>query len=378
VSNKRDYYEVLGVSRNATAEEIKKAYRNLARKYHPDVNKDTNAEEQFKEINEAYEILSDPQKRAVYDQFGHEGPRMGNVDFGFGPEGFGFGDIFDFFFGAGGREGTRSRPAVQRGSDLRVDLEITLEEAARGGEKTIRVTRLEHCMSCGGSGTRSASGMEACRHCRGTGQIRQTQNTILGSFSTVTTCPICRGEGQIIRDPCPACNGQGRQRQTRERTINIPPGVETGNRIRLAGEGDVGPKGGPAGDLYIVLAVSPHEIFQREGTELYCELPIGFAQAALGAVLEVPTLDGVEKLTIPEGTQTNTVFRLKGKGMPDLDGRGRGDLHIAVRVVTPTHLNDHQKELLRQFVEAGGEKASQHAEKGIFEKVKEALKGYID
>ncbi|MCC6444013.1 MAG: molecular chaperone DnaJ [Armatimonadetes bacterium] len=369
--NKLDYYEVLGVSRQASAEEIKRAYRNLARKHHPDVNKDSNAEEQFKEINEAYEILSDPQKRAVYDQYGHEGPRPGGADFGFG-------DIFDLFFGAGGRDAGRGRPTVQRGSDLRLDLEITLEESATGVDKTIKVSRLEHCAACGGSGGKTADSMQRCAQCRGTGQVRQTQNTILGSFSTVATCPVCRGEGFVIKDPCTTCNGQGRQRQTHERNLVVPPGVETGARIRLTGEGDVGPRGGPAGDLYIVLTVRPHDIFQREGTELYCELPIGFVQAALGATVDAPTLEGTEKLTIPEGTQTGTVFRLRGKGMPDLDARGRGDIHIAARVVTPTRLNDHQRDLLRQFAESGGEKNVQHQEKGLFDRVKEAFKGLTE
>jgi molecular chaperone DnaJ len=371
MSGKRDYYEILGVSRDASADEIKKAYRRLARRYHPDVNRhDKDAEERFKEINEAYEVLSDPEKRRMYDLYGHGGVNGRHVDTGFGFD-FdigGFGDIFDIFFGSGARSQTRQRTTGEPGSDLRYDLEITLEEAAKGVEKTIRLSRLEICDACRGTGIRAGSSMVECSYCHGTGQIRHTQHTILGSFSTVTTCSMCHGMGRIIKDPCPVCESQGRVRKTSEKTIRIPAGVESGMRIRLRGEGDAGARGGPPGDLYVIVQIRPHEIFERRGDDIFCEIPISFVQAALGGTIEVPTLDGPYKLEIPEGTQTGTTFKLPGKGMPNINTGVRGDQHVIVRILVPRKLNDEQKKILLQFAESVGVELNPNG-KGFFEKL---------
>lgn len=374
MSNKRDYYEILGLTRGASAEEIKKAYRRLARQYHPDVNpNDKSAEEKFKEINEAYEVLSDPQRRQIYDQYGHQGlnGRYGGPGFGidvFGDLG-GFGDIFDMFFGSGARSEARRRTVEERGDDLRYDLEITLEEAAAGVEKELRVSRLGRCESCNGSGIRSGSSMVECSYCQGTGQVRHSQHTILGSFSTVTTCATCGGEGRIIRDPCRDCGGQGRLRVTSNVRARIPAGVESEARLVLRGEGDAGRRGGPPGDLYVVIHIKPHKIFERRGTDIFCEIPISFVQAALGDTIEVPCLDGTEKLHIPEGTQTGTTFKLRGKGLPDANTGLRGDEHVAIRVLTPTKLTENQKRLLLQFAESCGIKFGSPHGKGFFEKL---------
>lgn len=365
---KRDYYEVLGVDRSASPDEIKRAYRKLARETHPDHNpNDPQAEERFKEISAAYQVLSDAQKREQYDMFGHDGPRMASGGFG---EAFGgFGDIFDVFFGGGQR---RSSGSV-RGSDLEYRLEITLEEAAFGTEKTITVERVEACDECGGMGAASTEGMQTCPVCRGAGQVRQVQNTLLGQISTVTTCYRCQGQGQIITDPCRACQGQGRIQRTRDLKVRIPPGVETGTTLRLGGQGEAGMRGGPAGDLYVVLMVHEHAVFKRDGLDILCEVPISFTQAALGAEIQVPTLYGPEKLYVPEGTQTGATFRIRDKGMPAPNGRRMGDEVIRVRVCTPTKLTEKQKELLRQFAAAGGEKHSE--DKSFFEKIKDFLGG---
>lgn len=343
----------------ASAEEIKKAYRRLARRHHPDVNRnDENSGEIFKEINEAYEVLSDPQKRRIYDQYGHQGLDGRYTGPGFGFDGFGdlggFGDIFDMFFGSGSRTGARRRAAGEVGSDLRYDLEITLEEAATGVEKNLRLSRLERCETCDGSGIQPGSSKVECGYCRGAGEIRRSQYTILGSFSTVSTCTACQGEGRIIKDPCRACGGHGRTRVTSERTVRIPAGVENGSRIRLREEGDVGARGGPPGDLYVIVQVKPHEIFERRGDDIFCEIPIGFIQATLSDTIEVPTLDGKEKLHIPEGTQTGAAFKLSGKGIPNINTGARGDEYVVVRILIPRKLTDEQKKLLLEFARSCG------------------------
>ncbi len=357
---KRDYYEVLGVSRDATAEEIKKAYRRLARKYHPDVNpNNSEAESIFKEINEANEVLGDPEKRATYDRFGHDGLNMNGryPGSGFGFEGFGdfggVGDIFDMFFGGGVRGHSQRRTVGDPGADLRYDLELTLEEVATGVEKTIPISRYQRCESCDGSGVHEGSAPETCARCQGAGQVRHSQQTILGSISSVVTCPVCRGRGFIIRDPCRVCGGEGRARGRSERTVRIPAGVEDGTRIRIRGEGDAGTRGGPAGDLYVVTYVKPHDFFQRQGDDLICEVPINFVQAALGDHIEVRTIDGgAEKIHIPHGTQPGDRFRLDGKGLPNINNGRRGDQHVVVRLEVPKRLNADQKKILAEFARA--------------------------
>ena len=345
---KRDYYEVLGVERGASEAELKKAYRRLAMKYHPDRNPDDKgAEEKFKEANEAYEVLSDAAKRSAYDQYGHAGvdPQMG----GGGAGGFGganfsdiFGDVFSDFFG-GGRGGQRG--GAQRGSDLRYTLELDLEEAVRGTTVTIRVPTLAECKTCDGSGAKKGSSPVTCTTCGGIGQVRMQQ----GFFSVQQTCPRCHGSGKMITDPCGSCHGQGRVEESKTLSVKVPPGVDTGDRIRLSGEGEAGAHGGPAGDLYVVVNVREHAIFQRDGKHLYCEVPISFADAALGGELEVPTLDGRVKLKIPEGTQTGKLFRLRGKGVAPVRGGGAGDLLCKVAVETPVNLDKRQRELLEEF-----------------------------
>jgi molecular chaperone DnaJ len=346
--SKRDYYEVLGVAKSAAADEVKKAYRKLAMKYHPDRNPDDkSAEDKFKEVNEAYEVLSDEDKRAAYDRHGHAGvdPNMGG-GFGAGGANFSdiFGDVFGDIFGAG-RGGARGGQRANRGSDLRYTLELDLEEAVRGTTVQIRVPRLSTCEVCDGSGAKKGTSAETCRTCSGAGQVRMQQ----GFFTMAQTCPTCRGRGKTIKDPCNACHGQGRVEKTRTLEVKIPAGVDTGDRIRLAGEGEAGPNGGGAGDLYVQVSVRQHKIFERDGADLYCEVPISFADAALGGELEVPTLEGRVKLKIPEGTQTGKLFRLRGKGVSPVRGGGPGDLLCRVVLETPVSLSKRQKELLREF-----------------------------
>ncbi|HEY3267481.1 MAG TPA: molecular chaperone DnaJ [Armatimonadota bacterium] len=365
---KRDYYEVLSVPRSAALEDIKKSYRRLARQYHPDVNKTSDAEERFKEIAEAYSVLSDETKRAQYDRFGVDGLNGAGADFG-GYAGFDMGDLLNQFFGGAPRSG--AHPAAERGADMRFDLQITLEEAATGVEKRIEVPRLRTCAACEGSGAAPGTAAETCPTCRGAGQLRHTQQTILGSFSSVTPCPNCQGTGRIIRERCHSCGGEGRVPEEDPLTVRIPQGVEEGTRIQMRGEGESGQRGGPSGDLYVFLHIEEHERFQRRGKELYVEMPISIVQAALGDTVTVPTLFDTETLHVPAGTQTGTPFRIREAGMPGLHGRGRGDLHVTVRVVTPTSLTDRQRDLLREFA---GDDAPEE-EKGFFERIKERLVG---
>lgn len=344
MSIKRDYYELLGVPRNASEEEIKKAFRKLAFQYHPDHNREPGAAEKFKEINEAYEVLSDTQKRAAYDRFGQEGGMWGR-----GFEGFGFGglgDIFEAFFSG---MTTRAERAPQRGADLRYDLTISLEEAAFSCEKEIDIRRTEICSVCQGTGSQPGSQLARCPTCNGTGQVRRSQQSLFGRFINVTTCDRCHGGGQIITNPCTQCRGSGRERQQRKLAVHIPAGVDHGAQVRLSGEGEAGTYGGSPGDLYIVLSVKPHSLFHRENDNLIYELPLNFVQVALGDTVEVPTLDGSVKLEVPPGTQFGETFRLKGKGVPHLRDGGRGDLLAVAHIVTPTSLDKSQRRLFEEL-----------------------------
>jgi molecular chaperone DnaJ len=356
--SKRDYYEILGVARDASETDIKKSYRRVAMKFHPDRNPgDKTAEDKFKEANEAYEVLSDTQKRSAYDQFGHaavDGSGGGQAG-GFGAGGASFSDIFGDVFGDifGGGGGGRTRGGPQRGSDLRYTLEIALEEAVKGTTAKIRVPTLVTCGECTGSGAKKGSSPVTCTTCAGVGQVRMQQ----GFFSVQQTCPNCRGKGKMIADPCGKCYGRGVVEETKTLSVKVPPGVDTGDRIRLAGEGEAGPDGGPAGDLYVQVSVREHPIFERDGKHLYCEVPISFVDAALGGELEVPTLEGRVKLKIPPETQTGKLFRLRGKGVSPVRGGGPGDLLCRTVVETPVNLTKRQKELLKelqQTLESGG------------------------
>ena len=346
MATKRDYYEVLGVSRSATDEEIKKAFRKLAFKYHPDRNRDDGAEGRFKEVNEAYEVLSDTNKRAAYDQFGHSGAEgfftRGFEGFDFG----GFGDIFDAFFG-GMTYATRHAP--QRGADRHYQITIAFEEAAFGGEKEINIKRTEVCSLCYGTGAKPGSQPSRCANCNGTGQVRRVQRSLFGRFINSTVCEQCHGEGKVITESCPQCRGAGREKQQRRISIKIPAGVEDGSQIRLSGEGDAGMRGGSSGDLYVSLKVLKHEFFTRDGDDILYELPINFAQAALGNEVEVPTLYGEPKLSIPAGSQTGKEFRLKNKGIAHLHRNGRGDQIVRLLVVTPESLTKEQRKLFQEL-----------------------------
>ncbi|SDK82002.1 molecular chaperone DnaJ [Methylophilus rhizosphaerae] len=360
---KKDYYEVLGVNRDASDEEIKKSFKKLAMKYHPDRNPDNpKAEESFKEAKEAYEILSDEQKRAAYDQYGHAGvdPSMGGGN-GFGGFNAGnfsdaFGDIFGDIFGGGGRS---QRSNVYRGADLRYNLEISLEDAARGTETKIRIPVQSTCETCHGSGARPGTSPVTCTTCNGHGQVRMQQ----GFFSVQQTCPKCHGTGKMVKEPCPTCHGGGRIKQNKTLNVKIPAGVDEGDRIRLSGEGEAGVNGGPTGDLYVVVHLKEHAIFQRDGGNLHCEMPISFSTAALGGEIEVPTLDGAAKMKIPAETQTGSVFRLRGKGIKPLRSSEHGDLMVHVVVETPVRLTEKQKELLREFESSTQADAGKHSPK---------------
>ena len=373
MSTKRDYYEVLGVDKSADEQTLKKAYRKLAMKYHPDRNPgDKEAEEKFKEINEAYEVLSDSTKRQTYDQFGHAGMN-GQGGFGgqgFGGQGFGgfedifgdmFGDIFGGGFGGGGRP---RRRGPERGADMRQSIQITFEEAAFGKKTSIKVNRSEECSECHGSGAKAGTSKKTCPTCNGAGEVRTVQRTPFGNIASSRTCSTCEGEGEVVESPCTKCGGKGSTRKVKTIEVDIPAGIDDGQMIKLAGQGELGSKGGPRGDLYIAVSVKNHSLFTREGYDIYFDMPITFAQAALGDEIEVPTLDGKVKYSIPEGTQTGTVFRLREKGIPKLRGNNRGDQYVKVVVDTPKKLNDRQKELLREFAKECGEEV--HEKKTTF------------
>ncbi|MDD5905249.1 MAG: molecular chaperone DnaJ [Clostridiales bacterium] len=372
---KRDYYEVLGVSKGASEDEIKRAYKKLARKYHPDMNPgDKEAEEKFKEVNEANEVLSDPDKKARYDQFGFAGvdPNYG-AGGGYGAGGFDFGDlgdIFGSFFGGGfGGGGQRRRNGPQRGESIRMSVSVDFTEAAFGCEKEVTVERSEQCPTCKGNGCAPGTTPEVCPDCHGSGAVTQSQRTPFGVMQTQAVCGKCRGTGKIIHQPCPDCHGSGRARKRKTVKVNIPAGIDNGQTISLRGQGHAGKNGGPNGDLLITVMVKPHDIFRREGTSVFCEAPITFTQAVLGAEMEIPTIDGKVKYTIPEGTQTGTVFRLRGKGIPVLNGHGRGDQYVTVTIETPRGLNREQKEALKKFSETLGE-GNYEKQRSFFKKFK--------
>ncbi len=352
---KRDYYETLGVAKGASQDEIKRSYRNMARKYHPDVNKEAGATEKFKEINEAYQVLSDPNKRSQYDYYGQAGPQggpgggFGGFDFNQGFEDFGdLGDLFGAFFG--GRQARRAGPT--RGDDLRYDLRLKLEDAAKGITKEIEVTHFTACATCKGSGAKPGTSPVKCSTCGGSGQVRQNQRTILGTITQVVACPTCRGTGEIIKTPCPNCHGSGLEKTRHKVKVNIPAGIDSGYRLRVAGAGNAGVKGGPPGDLYLFISIDQHPLFNRDGANLYYRTSISFIQAILGDEIKVPTLEGETAFKIPPGTQPNTNFKLKDKGLPVLGRREKGDLYVLVEVKIPEKLTREQEELLRKFSHA--------------------------
>jgi molecular chaperone DnaJ len=368
----KDYYDVLGVARGASEEEIKRAYRALARRHHPDVARNkSDAEHRFKEINEAYEVLSDPNKRAQYDRFGvvGNGTSAGVGDFGFGPGSFG--DIFDMFFGnvRGPTQARRAGPT--RGSDLRYDLEVTLEEAFAGVTKEIVFSRLAQCDVCNGSGAEPGTMVVPCERCGGSGTTRTARHTPLGQIVTQTNCTRCGGEGHVIQHPCELCGGHGRYERDTRLTVKVPAGVDDGSRIRIAGSGEGGSHGGPPGDLYVYLNVAPHPIFRRDGRDTFVDVPVSFPQAALGATIDVPSLEGDLELALPAGTQSGTTLRLRGHGMPGVRATQRGDHHVTVHVLTPTKLNKRQRDLLEEYARAGGDTIE---ERTFFERVKDAFR----
>ena len=370
---KRDFYEILGVAKNSSEDEIKKAYRKLAMKYHPDRNPDSKeSEEKFKEVKEAYEMLTNPEKREAYDRYGHAGvdPNMGGGGFGGGAGGFGdaFGDIFGDIFGGGGR-GRNAGPQVYRGADLRYNLEISLEQAAHGFDTTIRVPSWDKCDTCHGSGAKPGTSPSTCSTCAGHGQVRMQQ----GFFSIQQTCPKCHGNGKVITDPCAPCGGQGRIKRNKTLEVKIPVGIDSGMRIRSSGNGEPGTNGGPSGDLYVEIHIKPHNVFTREGDDLHCEMPISFVKATLGGEIEVPTLSGKVSFTIPEGTQSAKVFRLKGKGIKGVRSGFAGDLFCHMAVETPVKLTDKQKDLLKEFERLTLEGGAKHnpQSKGWMDKVKD-------
>jgi len=370
----KDYYEVLGVPRNASQEDIKQAYRQLARKYHPDVSTESNAEERFKEVNGAYEALSDPEKRSMYDRFGTDVPAgYGGFDFGAGGR-----DPFDIFAevfgnlgGLGGFGQTRSGP--RRGNDVRTTLNITFEEAVFGVEKEVEVTRLEICPVCNGSGAEPGTSPERCSECKGSGQTRRVQNTFLGSFVNITTCPTCNGKGTMVRTPCHECRGSGRTHQRRRIKVTVPPGVDNGISMRLSAQGESGELGGPTGNLYITLNVKEHQFFKRHNNDIILEMQVNVAQAALGDMLKVPTLEGERQITIPAGTQSGAIFRLRSMGIPQLRGAGRGDQLIVVQVVIPTHLTVEQRELFQHLATTLGTETVVQDKQSFVDRIKDAL-----
>ncbi|MDZ5470931.1 molecular chaperone DnaJ (plasmid) [Bacillus sp. 31A1R] len=376
--SKRDYYEVLGVSKTANKDEIKKAYRKLSKTYHPDINKEPDADAKFKEVKEAYEILSDDQKRAHYDQFGHTDSNQGFGGFGGGSDfggGFGgFEDIFNTFFGGGGGR-TRDPNAPRQGADLQYTMTMSFEDAVFGKETDIEIPREETCETCNGSGAKAGTKPETCKHCQGSGQLNVEQNTPFGRIVNRRVCHHCSGTGKEIKHKCGTCHGAGKVKKRRKIHVKIPAGIDDGQQLRVSGQGEPGINGGPSGDLYVVFHVRSHEFFERDGDDIYCEMPITFVQAALGDEVEVPTLHGKVKLKVPAGTQTGTKFRLRGKGVPNVRGYGTGDQHIIVRIITPTKLTEKQKQLLQEFAEVSGTVPQGDQEEGFFSKVKRAFKG---
>jgi molecular chaperone DnaJ len=375
MANKRDYYEVLGLTRGASADEIRAAYRRLAKEYHPDINKSEGAEERFKEINEAYAILSDDQKRASYDRFGHSGvngiPPDFNFDFG------GFGDIFEQFFGATMGGGRRRQHAPRRGTDLRYDMNLEFEEAVFGVEREIEFNRLEICDTCQGSGAEPGTTPVRCTNCDGSGEVRQVRQTFLGSMVNVTSCPSCRGRGETITSPCRTCSGRGLERNTVRKVVEVPAGVDEGTQIRLSGEGEPGANGGPKGNLYVVIHVKPHRYFRRRESDVIVDLEINIAQAALGAKVSVPTVDGDADLTIPAGTQTGKVIRMRGKGIPHLRRNGRGDQKVIITVAIPRSLKPEQRELFEQLAETLGTEVLPQ-DRSFLDRFKDLLGGLAD
>lgn len=366
MASKRDYYEVLGVKRSASGEDIKRAFRKLAFECHPDRNRDDGAAERFKELNEAYEVLSDSKRRANYDRFGHvaEGFGQGFSDF----DVFGFGDIFESFFGGTTR---KSRRGPQRGADLQYSLSISFEEAVFGCDKEVDIRRTEHCPECGGTGCEKGSQPERCPQCGGSGEVRRSQRSIFGQFVNVVPCQHCGGEGHIITKPCPECHGAGRRQNSRRIAISIPAGVDDGSRIRISGEGNSGNKGGADGDLYVILAVQQHDMFKRRRDDILFDLPVNFVQAALGASVDVPTVDGTVQIKLPPGTQTGKVFQLKGQGVPHLKGGGRGDQLVMVHVVTPEDLSAEQRKLFQELSKTLAPASMPKEDRGLFHRLKD-------
>lgn len=370
----KDYYDVLGVSKDASADEIKKAYRKLSKKYHPDINKEPGAEQKFKDVNEAFEVLSDDQKRAQYDQFGSADPNAGfggggfnQGDFGgFGGNGGGFEDIFSSFFGGGQRQQSASQP--RQGEDLQYSMELKFEEAIFGKKTTIKYSREAICKTCDGSGAKPGTSPVTCSKCHGTGTIQVTQNTPLGRMVRQQVCDVCNGTGKEIKEKCPTCGGTGHTAQQHEVKVTVPAGVDDGQQMRLQEQGEAGFNGGPYGDLYIIFRVKPSELYQRDGSEIYLDQSISFVQATMGDEIEVPTVHGDVKLKVPAGTQTGTNFRLKGKGVPHLRGNGNGDEHVKVTVSVPKKLNQKQKDALKEFAKASGEKPSGNGKNNFFDK----------
>lgn len=384
MAEKRDYYEVLGLSKGASDEEIKKAFRKMAKQYHPDLNPgDKEAEMKFKEINEAYGVLSDADKKKKYDMYGHAGvdPSYGAGQGGAGFGGFGgfdgdidLGDIFGSFFGGGmGSSSSRRSNAPQKGADREARVTISFEEAAFGCKKDISFTRIEKCADCSGSGAAKGTNPETCPTCHGSGTVRTQQRTAFGVFQSQSPCSTCSGKGKIIKNPCPSCSGQGFVRKNKKLTVTIPAGVDDGQSVRLTGQGDAGRNGGPAGDVYVEISIKKHELFSREGRNIYCDVPITFSEAVLGATIDVPTLEGKAEYTIPEGTQTGTVFKMRNKGITEIGSSRRGDLVFRVIVEVPKNLNKEQKELLKAFADSCGEKNNVQ-KKGFFDKLSDMFK----
>lgn len=372
---KRDYYEILGVSKSATDAEIKKAYRKLSKQFHPDINKEADADEKFKEITEAYEVLSDANKRAAYDQYGHAStdPNFGAGSGGFGGGfgGGGFEDIFESFFGGGGRSYNPNAP--RQGEDLQYRMDLEFEEAIFGKETTIQYNRESECATCHGDGAKPGTHPVTCSKCHGSGTLNVERNTPLGRVMTRQTCDVCHGTGKEIKEKCPTCHGSGHVKDRHSVKVTVPAGVEDGNQMRLNGQGEAGVNGGPYGDLYVVFHVKPSDLYDREGSEIYYELPISFIQAALGDEVEVPTVHGKVKLKVPAGTQTGTNFRLRGKGAPRLRGTGNGDQHVTIKLITPKDLSSKQVDILREFAKASGIEVTEQ-EESLFGKVKDAFK----